>query len=167
MTPAESSPAFEHAIASTGKAETFAKLSLDDIFCKILPKELERLKARKLANLKTVGATREEMLAELEAFDQDHESLDTGDLIAMVNPYAGKAQVIAFAYSKVNPDAKGSLDLTMAETLDIVGKLMDPFGITFGAPPADPIPPDANPLVYGDSKGDAPNPTETPLVYGK
>lgn len=176
MNPAESTPTFTHPIESTGKEETFAKLSLDDVFCSILPAEAKRRKLELLANLKLAEATREEIAAELQQHDDDAEGAGMPDFIAMCDKPRGKLAVIKYAYDKATPAATGKLELNGSEAFEVLNKLLKPFGYEYELKKAEPTAPAEAPKVpdgpaplqgYGSEGSGSENPTTAPLAYGK
>lgn len=124
-------------IASTGKEEAFAKLTLEDVIFELLPADAKKRKAKLLENLKATDATREEMLGELERFDEDNADPQQDDLKRLVDTQAGRIEVVQFAYRKANPKSEGRLRMGWPEIYAVLNPLLAPFGWEFGPAKAD------------------------------
>jgi hypothetical protein len=138
MNPTELKTTFTHAIESTGKDETFAKIGVDDIFLDILPALVADKRAKKVRNLRDAGASAENVFAELEAFDEEHEDLTLADLVAMTDKQPGKIRVVQYAYNKANAGSTARLSLNAVELFDVLNKLLAPLNIEYRLTAAEP-----------------------------
>lgn len=159
MTPEDNSPTAT--ISINGNPVIFSKLSLDDVYVKILGEQKKLRKKELIENLKLMEIPKEEWLDTLRDFDE--ETVEMDQFIKLVNSGAGKLMLTDFAWKKANPDAGKSgekLLLSEGEMMDVLSSICAGIGLTFGgnAPP-----PDKAALAYGQEGGGAENPP--PAAY--
>jgi hypothetical protein len=82
-----------------GEAVKFAKLSPRDRAA-ILQKILDERRVKFLASLEKQGVTGEAYINEVDAYDQQHRTID--DLVRYINGPIGQAHIIEFAFKKAN-----------------------------------------------------------------
>lgn len=109
-----------------GKDETFAHLSYEDIFEKLLPAVLKEKRAKLLANLRDAVATPGEIAAELEAFDEEWTDPGADDLKGWLDTHRGKLGLVKFSYDKANPGKGGTLALSAGDVFDVLNKIVGP-----------------------------------------
>src|SRR5437868_3733699 len=102
MNPSDTVPYITYPIGDT---ETkFQKLSIDDIFNKILPADRKQRKTAMVENLKLAGVTGSEAYGELQGFDEEVPTFD--DFIRYANTPQGQLHIVTHAYGAANPEAK-------------------------------------------------------------
>lgn len=119
-------------------------------------------KAKMLDNLKTAGASPEQIAVDLNAFDADPPS----DWIDFVTEYEGMTYALQLSLDKSYPGEGKKISQEHDLPDGTVTKIL--FAIcALKAKEPDPVPPKApDTRTYGDG-GDAENPTFSPLTYGK
>lgn len=133
---------------------TFAKLSIADIYKRLLPAEAKLRRAELLADLRDAGTDSDGIVGELEAHNEEWRKADVGTYFKLLDDCPEKRlDLVDFLYRKQNgkdaalPESLGSLAL-----LDALNKALEPFGIVYGvtAPAAPAEPPAGSTVITGD-----------------
>jgi hypothetical protein len=120
----------------TGKEVAFAKLSMADIFRRIVPAEAKRRRESLLQNLRDAGNTPGEIVAELENHDALWRKADLNLFFGeMLDAIDGRLSLLEFLYRKLHGQEANLPDsMTPEAMLKALNQALEPFGISYGVP---------------------------------